>query len=120
MILFSAHPVVCYNAAGNAAFTVSTAALSFTSMERMLLSMAAVKTTAKREDLFMAVSFQALRVVFETLFHELDAGTCGNLSGTRKSSGKNAGRCGIRLKKTKSRVFLFKINVQNTTAFLFC
>ena len=42
--------------------------------------MAAVKTTAKREDLFMAVSFQALRGVFETLFHELDAGMYGNLS----------------------------------------
>ena len=43
--------------AGNDAFTVSTAALSFTSMEMMLQSMVAVKTTAKSEVLFMAVSF---------------------------------------------------------------
>ena len=49
--------------------------------------MAAVKTTAKMEDLFMAVSFQALRAVFEPLFHELDAGMGGNLSGKRESSG---------------------------------
>ena len=99
------YPAVCHIAAGNAAFTVSTAALSFTSMERMLQSMAAVKTTAKMEDLFMAVSFQALRAVFETLFHELDAGTGGNLSGKRESSGKNAGRRKICLKKRKSRLF---------------
>ena len=98
-------PFICHIAAGNAAFTASTAALSFTSMERMLPSMAAVKTTAKREDLFMAVSFQALRAVFEPLFHELDAGTGRVLSGKRESSGKNAGRRKICLKKTKSRLF---------------
>ena len=42
-----------YNADGNAAAADSTAALSFASMVRMLQSIAAVKTTAKREVLFM-------------------------------------------------------------------
>ncbi len=42
-----------YNAAGNAAAADSAAALSFTSMEMMVHSMAAVKRTEKREALLM-------------------------------------------------------------------
>lgn len=38
---------------GNEAAADSTAALSFASMDKMLQSMAAVKTTAKRDVLFM-------------------------------------------------------------------
>ena len=57
-----------YSATGNDALTVSTAALSFASMEMMLQSMAAVKTTAKREVLFMAVSFRKWESGFKKLF----------------------------------------------------
>jgi len=71
----------------------------------MLQSMVAVKTTAKREVLFMDESFQGLQGRFENLFHELDAGASRILSGKRESSGKNAGVPGISLKKTKSRLF---------------
>jgi hypothetical protein len=65
----------------------------------------------------MAVSFQALRAVFETLFHEFDAGTCGNLSGKRESSGKNAGRRGLRLKKREKQAILLIVYSKKTTAF---
>ena len=88
MILFPAHPVVCHIAAGNAAFTVSTAALSFTSMERMLQSMAAVKTTAKMEDLFMAVSFQALRLFLKPCFMNWMLERAGILGGNGNLPGK--------------------------------
>ena len=57
-------------AVGNAALAVSTAALSFTNMERMAQSMVAVKTAAKSEVRFIAVSFlwvamPVQRIVFE-------------------------------------------------------
>ena len=46
--------------AGNDAFTASTAAFSFASMEMRLQSMVAVNATAKNEVLFMELSFQGL------------------------------------------------------------
>ena len=51
-------------------------------------------------------SFHTLRSgCFKNLFHELDAGSGGILSGKRESSGKNTGAPGIRLKKMKNRLF---------------
>ncbi len=108
MILFPAHPVDCHIVAGNAAFTVSTAALSFTSMERMLQSMAAVKTTAKMEDLFMAVSFQALGLFLKSCFVNWMP-ECTEFLAEKGSLpdyfGKREKRRGICLKKKKSRLF---------------
>ena len=66
--------MLSYNADGNAAAADSTAVQSFASIERILQSMAAVKRTAKRDNLFMADAFLMKDlVVSKSCFQELDA-----------------------------------------------
>jgi hypothetical protein len=61
------------SAVGNAALAVSTAALSFTNMERMAQSMVAVKTAAKSDVRFIAVSFRmGCNAGSANCFRELD------------------------------------------------
>ena len=62
---------MCYNADGNAAAAVSTAAFSFASMERILQSMTAVKMTEKRDVLLMVGFLSNGRKCFSELLSSI-------------------------------------------------
>ena len=104
-----------YRVDGKAAAADSTAVLSFMSMEMMLQSIAAEKTSAKRDDLLMVRFLSCKKFFLVFVFNNWMPGEGDFLARFRKTFAKDGGTLGIYLKKREVRLFYIRQVSQRMT-----